>query len=277
MSEYPWPYQPEDEYGWPDVADADHAAVLAAKLEVRKKRTDEEIAQAKSESDGDMAVEASYYAAVIDVAKGAIARAQTAGDTVQKAAAAVGTIYTAILGATFAATSAPLPGRALFPAVFLGLAIGLATVFLAFLPNPESVQDNQSDEYAVGPDNLVALFVKWSRSVALQRSRWLRAAVVALATAVALLPAPFVHVGSSASSASVPKTPAWPAANVPSGSDPDLEKILYTAQVQEVASARAQPIAAHTSDSLWWAIAIVGFAGMTFVFVKDLNSSRSRP
>lgn len=284
----PWPLFESDRHGWPDIGDcsapdgAYSKDLCAAKLELRKKRTDQEIARAKAEADVDLAVEQEYYKAVIEVAKGSIERVRASAQTVQSAAAAVGTIYTGVLALAFSAADAPLPSRALFAAVFLALAMALSTAYLAYLPDPPRETDEPPDggpprparDGAGGsdgesqaapvepPQRLTNLFVEWTKGAALQRAPWLRASVVALAVAVVLLPAPFVTLegddSGSADAAEVASSSDWPKPeDVPDGSV-ELQRILYRAQVEEVAAARKQPVAAETSDEWWWVISIVG-------------------
>ena len=52
---------------------------------------------------------------------------------------------------------------------------------------------------------------------------------------------------------------AWPAPDVASGGDPELAKILYTAQVAEVAEQRNNPIAREdsTNSDILWVVAFV--------------------
>jgi hypothetical protein len=110
-----------DDDGWPLADDCQdekggfNKELCLAKLEVRKKRTDQEIARAKAERDADLGVEEEYYKAVFEVAKGSIDRARSFAETVQKATGAIITLYTAILALAFSVSERPLPGRALSP------------------------------------------------------------------------------------------------------------------------------------------------------------------
>jgi hypothetical protein len=252
----PWPYAPADASGWPTAADCAKSpefakALCEAKLEVRKKRTDAEIDRAKAERAVDLAVEQAYYQAVIDVAKGAIDRSRASAEVVQKAAAAIVTLYTGILALAFAANAHPLPFRALFAALFLGLAVALSTAFLAYLPEPHAGDNGTTAEPEpsdVSESNkTVATFVLWTRAAAIDRAYPLRASVLALAAALLFLPAPFVQKGSA-------QTPApkinWPGAPTEVG-DPQLRRILYRAQVKEAADARNAPVADQGNDAFW--------------------------
>jgi hypothetical protein len=276
----PWPLDESDADGWPDASDCDkdgHSAELCkAKLEVRKKRTDQQIARKQAEhdaaiarrqaeADADLALEQEYFKAVLEVAKGAIERARGSADTVQKAAAAIVTLYTGVLALAFSVAEAPLPGKALFAAVLLGLAVVLSTAFLAYLPDPETQDARRA---AAGPEEdlgerLTAMFTRWTGTAALQRSRALRASVVALAGGVVLMPAPFVTLGEK-------ETPAtdveWPKpASAPK--DPELRKILYTAQVAEAAEQRTAPIASDGPDKLWLGAFVIALVAVAVTFM----------
>lgn len=269
----PWPYKPADAHGWPDASDCDQNGISVelckAKLEVRKKRTDQEIAREKAEKDADLAVEQEYYKAVLDVGKGAIERARASAETVQKGAAAIVTLYTGVLALAFSAAEAPLPGKALFAAVLFGVAILLSTAFLAFLPEAGTQDDARS---AAGKEEqpgerFTSMFVGWTRKAALQRAHVLRASVIALAGAVILMPAPFVTVGDKEQ----PEKPdiAWPKPDPAAGDSAQLQKVLYTAQVAETAEQRKAPIAAgDNTEKFWWgvfAIAVLA-TGVVLVF-----------
>jgi hypothetical protein len=250
----PWPYVPSDASGWPTATEcADSAefgkSLCDAKLEVRKKRTDAEIERAKAERAVDLAVEQAYYQAVIDLAKGGLDRTRASAETVQKAAATIVTLYTGTLALAFAAGSHPLPFRALFAALLLGLAVALSTAYLAYLPDPDRADpDNVSGPPDLNPsDSTVRTFVLWSRKAALERSYPLRASVLALAAALFFLPAPFIQKG--AAQTPTPKV-NWPSAPT-QVSDPELQKILYTAQVKEAADARNAPVADEGNDTFW--------------------------
>jgi hypothetical protein len=268
----PWPWAESDRHAWPDSGKepvATEEELRNAHLEVRKKRTDQEIALAKSVFDAGISVETSVYSGIIDVAKSGIERTRGSADFVQKAAAAIGTIYGAILGVSFAVGEHPLPWRALIPAIFLGLAILCSAVFLAWLPNPRELTDKKHDEdnqlgrkdegkkLPLSPRDLWAnAFVQYVRDAALVKRRWLRAGVGFLAAGLLFLPAPYIVLGDPAGGQ--PAATAWPdPAQVAPGQEIELRQILYQAQVDEAASAEAEP-SSGSLEWLWviWAIAV---------------------
>jgi hypothetical protein len=269
----PWPYVEADVHGWPDASDCDKngfgAELCKAKLEVRKKRTDQEIARQKAEQDADLATEQEYYKAVLEVGKGAIERARASAETVQKAAAAIVTLYTGVLVLAFSASETPLPGKALFAAVLFGLAILLSTAFLAYLPEPQTEDEPRPEagkEVQLG-ERLTNMFVAWTRNAALQRAHILRASVVALAAAVIMMPAPFVTVGDK-TQAEKPDI-AWPKPDPSAGNSVQLQKVLYSAQVQEAAEQRKAPIAAgDNKEGFWWGVFAIALLAIVVVLAS---------
>lgn len=271
-----------------------------AQLDVRKKRADAEIARAQALVDADIAVDQSYYEAVFEVAKSAIDRARSSAETLQKAAGAVVTLYTGALALAFSVGESPLPGKALFAAVLLGLAVVCSTAFVAFLPDRHSANGDEGGSGAAteAPVSAVAgagsgmpgddppgggseggdsahrevrdwrpdgelradILVAWTRGAALRNSKVLRAGVAALAGAVVLMPAPFVTIDPSPDGQAQVEWPQPPPA-VGDGGD-ELREILYTAQVEEAAERRARPIAEDGADWFWWALFGIGLTGV---------------
>lgn len=204
-----------------------------------------------------------YQQSLYDVAKGSVDRSRAAADVVQKAAAAVGTIYAAALGVSFSSTDQALPARGLVPAVFLGIAVTSSTVYLAFVTRGRA--DTEEPSSAItrpGAQIRFQFFLRWTNAIVGRRLGWLRAAVVALGVGVATLPAPFVQFGEG--DAATGSTIDWP--EQPSGGDTALDAVLYEAQVAEVAAAR-QEAARPAGDEdlgLWL---VLGGVGVVVVLV----------
>jgi len=256
MSSEPWPFAPSDSHGWPEPGT--DTKLYEAQLEVRKKRTDEEIARAAAERAADQAVAQEFYKGIIEVAKGSIDRSRASAEFVQKAAGAIAVIYAGVLGVAFSVAERPLPTRGVIPAIFLGLSIVFATSFIAWLPNLEAeARWATKDESPPGTplkDRLAVLFIRWNRRTAVHRRKWLRAGVVALAAAIALLPAAFIPIGDQAPTAQIdfPRpSDAAPGANL------ELRKILYQAKVTTAAETEKEPITGE-NDWVWWVLAGVG-------------------
>lgn len=282
--EYSWPVVESDAEGWPDP-DAnidDKKALYQAKLETRKKRLDADIARAAAETDADLALEKAYTDAVLEAASASTARIRSAGETVEKAAAAIVTLYTAILAVAFSVTENPLPFRAMFAAILLGLALTLSVAFVAYIPK-RSPPGRQREELT--SKDLADDFVGWTERAALKRAYWLRASVLALGFSLFFLPAPFVGEIGIPDEVDLPLvgtvdvpwideepardqaaiTPAWPTDSDVSGvSEIELKKILYAAQVDEAKKERTPP-AQEEDDTFWWIAFLVAILSVFVV------------
>jgi hypothetical protein len=231
-----------------------HKGEIAA----RQAEADADVALAKAQDDARLASITAFHTALIDVAKGTIDRARASAELVQKAAAAIATLYTGVLALAFSVAERPLPSRGLVPAVLLGWAIVWATVYLAYLSKPKSVDaPTATSDFAEGAMRRSSAFILWTRSGAMNRGYALRVSVIALALGLVLLPAPFVVLGGTTGSDATDLAkvaPAWPEPDAAT-TDPELARILYAAQVTEAARARAdasKPIADDGNDSIWW-------------------------
>jgi hypothetical protein len=234
----------------------------------------------QSEADTDLGLYTKFHEELMEVAKGAIDRARAGAQTIQTAAATIVTLYTGALALAFSVADRPLPTRALFPGVFLGLAMVLSTVYLAYLSPPKDLKspDPHSD-WRVAAVRRLVFFIKWVRAGAMNRRYWLHAGIVSLAIAVAWLPAPFVSGGkSSADAADAARNAiAWP--TPPNSADvaADTQNTLFTAQVSEAASLR-KAAAARARDGevkkWWW----YGFGGsLILVFALPGLTTRGAP
>jgi hypothetical protein len=120
-------------------------------------------------------------------------------------------------------------------------------------------------------DRLATRLILWTRRTAIQRSGWLRAGVVSLAVALFLLPAPFIDFGE----AKAPSEPtAWPALSANAPADLELQKIVYQAQVAEVAKQREAPAGRSSRNWIW--IVLAG-AGLGLVIVVPEIQKREKP
>lgn len=268
-----WPQPPEasrkDEELWKaqvGYAQAVATARVNAAIAKEKAELDEQIADRKAEidkrsqidlkrEDADIASRAGFHAAMVEVSKGTVERARSSAELVQKAAAALVTLYTALLGVVFSVVENPLPSRGLVPAVLLGAAVVLSTVYLAYLSKPEEVDaPTPHSEWHGAAMNRTVAFILWTRSGAMNRAHFLQASVVALAFALVALPAPFVDVTPDPAPQEVAAEAetGWP--DAPTGMNVALAKILYQAQVTEAATSRAaaKPAVAGDDDTVWW-------------------------
>jgi hypothetical protein len=202
----------QEETVWPPPLDSEDSDlkkdVFAGRADLIKQReaNDQDLekqrqaagqTRTQSEAQAELDLNAEFHKAILAVAQGTLDRARSGAETVQKAAAAVLTVYTAVLGVTFSVTDHPLPARGLAPAVLLGFAIVFSTGYLAFLRGtrtetaaPEAQSSPRAAELARD-----RFFIEWTRTASLKRSYWLRASVLCLGFAVMFLPAPFIAVG----------------------------------------------------------------------------------
>jgi hypothetical protein len=80
--------------------------------------------------------------------------------------------------------------------VFLGLAIVLATSYLAFLTRGDRTDPPPtSGDWETGQINRLNAFILWTAESVYRRAFLLRASVVSLGIGVALLPVPFIQAG----------------------------------------------------------------------------------
>jgi hypothetical protein len=196
MAEDGWPPPPAigSQHSGFEYAKQRYAAQLQVATEAHKHHP-APAEKYKSEQAHDFAVRLEVVKAYLEVTKGSVTRAQAAAQFVQTAAAAVGTVYTGLLGLLFKADAATikLDPRALAPAVFLGGAVALATLYLAFLTRGErSDPITLADDWEINQVARVNGFVAWVGELVGRRSGLLRCAALSLAVAVTLLPVPFV-------------------------------------------------------------------------------------
>jgi hypothetical protein len=170
-------------------------------------------------------------------------------DLVQKASAAIVTLYSGLLGLVYVAGN-PLPVRAVYAAVFLGLAVVLSTAYVAFLTQPKGTPIRHPGGGSAR-ENVLAqtqTLVEWVSNGILHRATFLRVSVLALALGLMFLPAAFVTVGQPSAAAetqALTLTPTWP----PQPQLDEAQIALFQKQLDEIAALRnAQASAVRTHD-----------------------------
>lgn len=131
----------------------------------------------------------------VELAKGAVARAQAGAEFVRNAATGIVTIYQGVLALTFgiAAGQHTIPVSGLLPAVLLGLALTFACAYMAWLSVPPAVASPEpSASLQVYEARRLNVFSRWVSGIAMDRAYALHAAVLALGAGVVLLPVPFL-------------------------------------------------------------------------------------
>jgi hypothetical protein len=217
--------------------------------------------QAAANQAAKVAYDHDYFQAVLDAGKNSFDRSRSAAELVQKSATGIGTLYAAVLGVSFSVSDRRLPLRGLVPAVFVGLAIVLSTVYVAYITRvgdltlgplhtspPERLQRRLNNYFLIITDAVQ------------RRSYWLRASVVALGLGIVLLPAPFItfHVITPPALHSQYPWPSPP--KVVPDRTPALEAIVLQAQVAEVASERRreQLEQAEPDPAAWAVVTLIG-------------------
>lgn len=204
------------------------------------------VAEARRELDDSRAT--TFWTNLTTIAAGVVERSRANADIVQKASAAVATLYTGALGLVFTASDHPLPVRGILPVLFLGLAVVLATYYLAYQSptiGPASTVDTDrptADAEAAARFNTI---VTYTHNLVTPRVMALRCSVVALAVGLAFLPLAFLAPPSFAVAAAPANTGTktgdtelidWPSAEgLPPGR---LGAIRYQAEVDETAALR---------------------------------------
>lgn len=199
-----------------------------------------------------------YYQTIIETAKGSIDRARSSGELVEKAAAAIGTLYAAVIGVSFSVTERPISARAIIPVLFLGLAIVGSMVYLAFPTPGEAVPPLEPT--TARPERLrreAERYVLMVQELIGRRLYFLRASVVALGVGLVCLPAPFVSDPARAdtvpAASTSPSTPVTfpPPPDVHNEAQAQVAAIRYQAEIDEVVAARSTKSSTQQNWPVW--------------------------
>jgi hypothetical protein len=133
--------------------------------------------------------------AYLDVARAEAGKATERAEFIQKAAAAISTVYVAVIGLSFGTGQyvKPLPVQGVITTIFLGLAIFLSTAYVAYItkPNPEPGVHEARNFKELQLERL-NVFIRWARSPVLRRIYLLQASVISLGIGIIFLPAAFL-------------------------------------------------------------------------------------
>lgn len=143
------------------------------------------------------ALNKAVHDARLEVAKAAIDRGLSGAEFVRNAAAAIVTLYTGLLGITYATGehAVTLPARGLAPAVLLGLALACATAYAALLnQTPAATAPKPHSDLATFQERRLNVFIGWASDIAVGRAHFLHASVFALFFGILLLPVAFVDI-----------------------------------------------------------------------------------
>ena len=209
-----------------------------------------------------------FHNSMYGLATSAVDRARSGAEVVQKSAAAIATLYSGVLALVFSVTSNPLPLRGLLTPIFLGLAVVLSTVYLAYLRPDHGFSTGKP---AVGPEpkslQRLNTFLSVTSRITNRRAGFLRASVISLGFGLACIVAPFVSFSPNANGVSaLPSSPSWPTPSPHATAE--AYKILFQAQVKEVAEARVKATShgGLTADLITLAAGLViGVAAVTLL------------
>jgi hypothetical protein len=253
-----WPPLPQSLRADPKAQEAWATAVATAIVEAEKSARAVDADRAKEAAD----LNQKLTDTLATISIGGIERARGGAQFVQTASTALAGLYTGVLGVLFVADQ-PAPVRSLIPALFLGLAVVLATYYLAFVV-PGTNMDRPEFQNIPAEDlwerlNYISL---WVRQVVFRRAGALRAAVVSLFFGLVFLPIGLASVPTDWSLPLLPASTATPSAiDWPSPTvlpDPALSVALYTAQLDQFRKGltQAPTAAASRDDIVAWLLAL---------------------
>ncbi len=143
------------------------------------------------------ALNQAVHNARLEVAKAEIDRGLGGAEFVRNAAAAIVTLYTGLLGVTYATgeNAITLPARGIAPAVLLGLALACATAYAALLnQTPAAAAPKPHSDLATFQERRLNAFIGWASDIAVGRAHFLHASVFALFFGTLLLPVAFIDI-----------------------------------------------------------------------------------
>jgi hypothetical protein len=168
-------------------------------------REDTALATTVARQNAEVAAEAallqSMQTAYVEVAKTSLDRAITRASFMTGLIAAISTTYVALLGLVYGIGEkpTPLPGKAMIPVVFFGIALVLASFYVAFLRR--NVKPRNLLPSGIGgtiADERLKTFLDWVFSGVLDRAWALRTSIVAFGIGVVMMPLPFARVSETA-------------------------------------------------------------------------------
>jgi hypothetical protein len=224
--------------GYPKDAQAAEVAkiVYQAQVDIAKAGMQRDQLRADRDWEAENELFKGFHASVRSTAQTLAGAKQANAELVQKAAAAILTIYTGIVGAVFAVSTNPLPPRGLLPALFLAAAVALSTAYVAYLTGAHDTALLPGGSARENARAYTNAFIDWINARLDARSTLLRASVLALAAGLVLLPAPFldIHVETVTEQAE----PTWPP--YPTGDAAvELKTELFKTQLAEAAASRS--------------------------------------
>jgi hypothetical protein len=205
------PAPPKNVSGTPDSSSGDFAKLqYSQELEAWLEKWKQEISQLAvrtaleaSRADADRAAEValikSMHDAYISVTQSSIDRSLTRTNVVTASIGAVTTVYTGLLALVYAdkhGSGRALTVAAIVPALFLGMALFLVTIYASAFKNSSSEQGPLLPSGTGDPivEYRLNTFMEWCFATVGSRTWALQAGIVSLGIGVACLPIPFVKL-----------------------------------------------------------------------------------
>lgn len=199
-----WPDPPSPSTGKDELEKARYQAQLDDELAEHRADDASDAADAqlrrdlrKTAQEAEDALNQAVHDARLEVAKAAIDRGLGGAEFVRNAAAAIVTLYTGLLGVTYATgeNATTLPTRGIAPAVLLGLALACATAYAALLnQTPAAAAPKPHSDLATFQERRLNVFIGWASDIAVGRGYFLHASVFALFFGILLLPVAFIDI-----------------------------------------------------------------------------------
>lgn len=238
---------------------------------LNKSQREENVARRASLASADAASLKEMHDRYYNLALGSLERSKFAAETIQKASAAIATLYTGVLALVFSITDNPLPLRGIIAPLFLGLAVVLSTVYLTYLVNPPRIDPGWNLQSAAREKKAYArlnTFIDATSAIVKRQIELLGCALAALFVGLAAITLPFLGVPqifleTRADSETGPTTD-WPKLDpAAAGLPPQLSAELYKQQVAEAAAERAneqRPTSVPEPAAYFWFLLGTGAA-----------------
>jgi hypothetical protein len=276
----PWPPLPPQVADEPKAKEAWASAIGTAIVDAEKVARGTESARAKTADE----LNQKLAETLTTLSVGAIDRARTGAQFIQTAATAIAGLYTGVLAVLFVADQAA-PIRSFIPVLFLGLAVVLATYYLAFVV-PGTRMDRPDYQNINDADLWVRLnyVSRWVRRIVFRRGGALRAAVVSLFFGLLFLPVGVAHLPANLKIQGLPEPKItttsevnWPAPTILP--DPSLSVVLYTAQLEEFrenlpAASSGVPDTTARDDVAAWSAALLALVVVVYFWWDPLGRWR---
>jgi hypothetical protein len=206
-----------DKNDWPDIpnfsepktTDQAQLELFKAKLEITKNKHLSEIDQQKESATNNQSERKAefdhYYLMIeeiqkgyIEVSKAAIDRSIQRAEFLQKVAAAVVSLYTAILALTYAADKSKgntISILGVIPGFFIGISYLLSAFYVSFITRSKDIEETNSDGTLIGEELSQRItFIKWNRASAMKRISLLQASIISLGIGILFLPIPYIQI-----------------------------------------------------------------------------------